>query len=411
MDKDEVYELKGLFGTALTFDSIMQLQSFVNNELEQFNNYQDSVYQGKSVAINTIRSNLVTLKRQVDLVVKTLGQYNQAPAQTFKNLDTQIERLASVWAPHDHPVFIRSKQIYHDFGTNGEEVFWLNVTGGFKQPINHLQMMGALSAYEFLSNRHSLVEVSNTDRDFIEENYNKAVTKGNELESFSVKLQERVSLWEDNCQHEWNEWQDTCNSTWSSLTEEKNAEWEKEKTSFNTERLELLEGATKKLCDLETAYQEHLKLEKPAKYWSDAAKRYSDAGAWWGAVLALLVLVGIVGFVHFYSKFLMGQELGVSLDTVKGVVLFVTGITVYGFLIRVVSRLLMSTIHLQRDSEERAQLTYFYLSLIKDGAIDEDSRNIVIQSLFSRTETGLITGDSSPTMPTVDVLKNIKLGN
>ncbi|TON64185.1 hypothetical protein CGH51_25310, partial [Vibrio parahaemolyticus] len=84
---------------------------------------------------------------------------------------------------------------------------------------------------------------------------------------------------------------------------------------------------------------------------------------WWGAVLALLVLVGIVGFVHFYSKFLMGQELGVSLDTVKGVVLFVTGITVYGFLIRVVSRLLMSTIHLQRDSEERAQLTYFYLSL------------------------------------------------
>lgn len=411
MDKDEVYELKGLFGTAITFDSLLQFQSFVNNELEQFNSYKMNVYNGKSVAMNTIHSQLAILKRQIDLAVRSTEQYKQVPAQNIKSLNTQMAQLSSVWAPHEHPVFIRLKQIYHDFGTNGEQVFWANVTGGFKQPANHLQMMGALSAYEFLSNRRSLVEVSNTDRDFIEENYNKAVTKGNELESFSVNLQERVSQWEDNCQHEWNEWQNTCNSTWSSLTEEKNAEWEKEKTSFNTERLELLEGATKKLCDLETAYQEHLKLEKPAKYWSDAAKRYSDAGAWWGAVLALLVLVGIVGFVHFYSKFLMGQELGISLDTVKGVVLFVAGITVYGFLIRVVSRLLMSTIHLQRDSEERAQLTYFYLSLIKDGAIDEDSRNIVIQSLFSRTETGLISGDSSPTMPAMDVLKNIKVGN
>lgn len=71
----------------------------------------------------------------------------------------------------------------------------------------------------------------------------------------------------------------------------------------------------------------------------------------------------------------------------------------------------MSATHLQRDAEERAQLTYFYLALIKDGAIDEKSRDIVIQSLFSRTETGLLGGDSSPTMPAMDVLKNIKLGN
>ncbi|OOQ68165.1 hypothetical protein C1S86_11760 [Vibrio parahaemolyticus] len=174
---------------------------------------------------------------------------------------------------------------------------------------------------------------------------------------------------------------------------------------------ELISSSREKVEHFQDAFKEHLRLKEPAQYWFESARKYGNSAALWGGVLTCLVLLGVAGFVHFYSKFLMGQELGVSLDTVKGVVLFVTGITVYGFLIRVVSRLLMSTIHLQRDSEERAQLTYFYLSLIKDGAIDEDSRNIVIQSLFSRTETGLITGDSSPTMPTVDVLKNIKLGS
>ncbi|EJG1066426.1 hypothetical protein C4G47_RS19150 [Vibrio parahaemolyticus O1] len=171
----------------------------------------------------------------------------------------------------------------------------------------------------------------------------------------------------------------------------------------------MLEGSTKKLSELEATYQEHLKLEKPAEYWSKSAKKYDDSSSLWFGVLVLLILVGVAGFAHFYSLYLSGQDTGVTLDTVKGIVLFVSGITIYGFLIRVVSRMLMSATHLKRDSEERAQLTYFYLALIKDGAIDEKSREIVIQSLFSRTETGLITGDSSPTMPAMDVLKNVKI--
>ena len=59
-----------------------------------------------------------------------------------------------------------------------------------------------------------------------------------------------------------------------------------------------------------------------------------------------------------------------------------------------------SSYHLQRDAEEREQLTHLYLSLINEGAdLDTDSRSIVLQSLFSRVDSGLISGDSSPTMP------------
>ena len=71
----------------------------------------------------------------------------------------------------------------------------------------------------------------------------------------------------------------------------------------------------------------------------------------------------------------------------------------FAFLARTLSRLTFSSFHLMRDAQERTQLTYVYLSLINEDKIDKSSRDIVLQALFSHTETGLLSGDSAPTMP------------
>ena len=52
-----------------------------------------------------------------------------------------------------------------------------------------------------------------------------------------------------------------------------------------------------------------------------------------------------------------------------------------------------------RNAEESEKLTYFYLSLLSENRVDESSRDIILQALFSRTETGLLAGDSTPSMP------------
>ena len=39
------------------------------------------------------------------------------------------------------------------------------------------------------------------------------------------------------------------------------------------------------------------------------------------------------------------------------------------------------------------------LALIKNESIDIEDRQIVLQALFSRAETGLLKDDGSPTMP------------
>lgn len=45
-----------------------------------------------------------------------------------------------------------------------------------------------------------------------------------------------------------------------------------------------------------------------------------------------------------------------------------------------------------------------YLALLKDGNIEEKNRTIILQSLFSRVDTGLLGVDRSPTMPGLDLI-------
>ena len=68
---------------------------------------------------------------------------------------------------------------------------------------------------------------------------------------------------------------------------------------------------------------------------------------------------------------------------------------------------------MSRDAEEKCALTSFYLSLINDKKMDPDNekdlKNIVMNALFARVETGLLKGDNSPTIPTAGFSEAVRL--
>ena len=68
-------------------------------------------------------------------------------------------------------------------------------------------------------------------------------------------------------------------------------------------------------------------------------------------------------------------------------------------MIRTFTKLSFSAYHLVRDAEERKQLVYVYLALKQDNAIKDEERILILQSIFSRADSGLLKEDSSPTMP------------
>ena len=100
------------------------------------------------------------------------------------------------------------------------------------------------------------------------------------------------------------------------------------------------------------------------------------------------------------------MENGNAGTAIRWSVIYVTFISFLAFGIRVLYKIAFSSFHLSRDAEEREQLTYVYLSLLNESAVDEKENNLIIQSLFSRAETGLLNGDSSPAMPN-DIVRKI----
>lgn len=71
---------------------------------------------------------------------------------------------------------------------------------------------------------------------------------------------------------------------------------------------------------------------------------------------------------------------------------------------------MMSYYNIARDCEERHALTYFSFPLTNETEIASDNRRFVMQSLFSRADTGLLKEDSSSTLPNDIISKIPKMG-
>ncbi|RHX84693.1 hypothetical protein DLM75_21985 [Leptospira stimsonii] len=68
---------------------------------------------------------------------------------------------------------------------------------------------------------------------------------------------------------------------------------------------------------------------------------------------------------------------------------------------------MLSNYHLSVDAKERFQLSHVYLSMLKEEALHKEDRNLVLQARFGRADSGLLQGDSSPTLPVdLSILKS-----
>lgn len=167
-------------------------------------------------------------------------------------------------------------------------------------------------------------------------------------------------------------------------------------TAFNN-------GSIKNINELEKTYTEKLRLEKPADYWK---QRASDLKV--EAKKTLNWLIGLVLFACTCLYLLLWQTPegmlksffnGDGSSALRWSVVFITFISFLFFGIRTLMKITFSSFHLSRDAEERERLTYVYLAMVKDSSMEKEDRSLVLQSLFSRADTGLLKEDSSPTMP------------
>lgn len=173
---------------------------------------------------------------------------------------------------------------------------------------------------------------------------------------------------------------------------------------FETKKLELdeyLQTKESKLVELEKTYDEKLKLSKPAEYWNKMATYYTKNGTKWliiSLVIAAITIGGLITFIALTPSLFDYNGDWYLIFKNTALLTVITSIAIY--ILRITVKLCMSSTHLARDSKEREQLAYFYLALSKDGEVSDKERAIILNALFSRSDTGLLKGDSAPVMST-----------
>ena len=206
---------------------------------------------------------------------------------------------------------------------------------------------------------------------------------------------------------------DELNQSIGKEKENKVLDFDKWYDSTKQSSINLFEETNKQTKDLIKAFKEHTRLKEPAKYWADRGKELNKEG--W---LAIKWLAGLVVFacLTLYTLLWITPE-GMLLSFINGdaaalkwSIVYVTFISFLAVGIRSLNKVAFSSFHLARDAQERHQLTHVYLALIaeKDVDIKDEDRQLILQSLFSRSESGLLRQDSSPSMPNNVVEKFIK---
>jgi hypothetical protein len=330
--------------------------------------------------------------------------------QQFHNNNNRniLSNLQQQWLWSGHPfvgAFLECNKLY---GIEGATSFFTFIVNKQVSNTNRREeYIGTLLAYEFELQDSELTKRRNSEKASFSHLRNQLDETTQKIIGETDDLKDNFSSWDETTKTNWSEWLDNTSVEHTTQQDAQKNEHEEQQKNQKDEFISYMDGCKARIADLENTYQEKLRLEKPATYWKKSAKKYGVQGSLWSLALISSILLGLVYFFTFFDSWLQGQDLAIKLNTLQGAVIFGSILAVYAFLVKTLSKLTFSSFHLMRDSEEREQLTYLYLSLNNEGQIDGSSRELVLQALFSRSETGLLNGESGPTMPVQDLLKTI----
>lgn len=152
--------------------------------------------------------------------------------------------------------------------------------------------------------------------------------------------------------------------------------------------------------NLERLYREKLALEEPKRVWDDAAKKHTIQAICW-TIAAVLVAVTTIWKGSEAIHWLFAANLP-RIPLLSSSFLAIALITFCVYTIRVFVKIALSNSHLAAAYRQKASMTYFYLSLMeKEKAVSDEERALILNSLFSSVDTGLVKPSDNKDLETL----------
>ena len=379
--RDLTVEIQGLGFEKTTLKGYQQIKVFVEKEIEFWNKMKNrpDFANRHHDHFNSIRNQMSGLESQVHQM--DIRQFNRESENLLRDLrHSEISMRGQVW-PLIYSKTPQAEFLSDQVKSNPEIAqaayhFLVKNPANFSVDRRNLVTLsmncvnGYLKAFEFENAGLPSTERANQERRTLEKIRSEWLQKTVDLDKQYTECKSRVETWREETSQELHQFQ---------------------------------KDKKEKLSQLEATYREKLKLEGPVKYWKDRAELYNKEGTKWlmwlvlvvGVTVAILLVLLYVPPESFSLGILKGEPLAV-----KAVVFVGATLSLCAYLIKTFTRLTFSSFHLSRDAQEREQLTMVYLALVHEqGNTNPEERKLVLQSLFSRSDTGLLGKDSNPSMP------------
>jgi hypothetical protein len=382
----------------ITFPTLNLTQNFKG--LASYHNFLDEQifgweeFENLPTELNDSKNFFISKKQEIENFVESYSSI-----EDDSNLDSNfalvlnnINRRNNNIFTYDSPEVVFLLRVYQFNQTSFLGAFTY-LTGDLNQNISNKKIFeGYLAAYEFKSKENKLTERVNSEKISLQQLKNNFKNRLPELDKQLLDHLKDGSDKYDEYVKRIDDFQTDKEKTYSDWFINTKGEFE----TFDKD-------SKLKIGELEKTYKEKLKLEGPATFWSERAKKLQRQG--WIALIGLIILILLICASlnallwktpeQIFTSYFKGDHSA----AIRWSIIYITLIAFFAFCIKAISKVMFSSFHLARDSEERHTLTYFYLALLKESEIDSEEKKLIMQSLFSRADTGLLKEDSSPTMP------------
>ncbi|MFT3685258.1 MAG: DUF6161 domain-containing protein [Phycisphaerales bacterium] len=165
-----------------------------------------------------------------------------------------------------------------------------------------------------------------------------------------------------------------------------------------------------------SVYREKMSLNTAVQYWADRAISHGRWARAWGIIFLAATASAVCLFIEFGARLLPGSVVPVAggansaglpqsgsvswwqtLDLSHVAATAIT-VTLGIWILRILARLFLSNLHLERDCRDKEIMTKAFLSLRTEGAFkDGKGEDIMLGRLFQSAGTGLGREDANPT--------------
>lgn len=358
------------------FTTINQLKEFIDREVEFWGNCN----QGRA---NEIKNHFNNIKSDLNYFFNYYNQNNEYNANDYLNRvlnNLGYKRFPVVFSETQIGKFIMEQyNISYQYANAAIEYLFIS-NSSLSNISNKEYFEGILEAYKYKNQEIAFTK--------LEDNFDESI----------LNIKEKIIKTHDNLYRVSQEYHQNLIESYNDFSGDISS-W---RDTIKSEVESYLNEKVNKFKDLEISYKEKLKLEAPIDYWDKLYNEYNKKGKTWTTVAVITSVVMIILLMIILYN--VPSQLNVTLDSfsfqsLRATLILALLVSIGVYLIRLFTKLALSAYHLSRDAKERYQLTYVYLSLINESKISDQDRTIVLQALFSRADTGLLKGDSSPTLP------------